>query len=131
MSSKRQIAFLWGAVAILCLAAAPLAPLAAPVVEAEVYGCPVKTVAGVPCPTCGGTRATLALAMLDPATALAMNPGVTVGWLVLLVGGLVALGLAIADRPLPGLPRSLPVSARLAAVALVAANWLYLYRAGI
>ncbi len=131
MSSKRQIAFLWGAVAVVCLAAAPLAPLAAPLVEAGVYGCPVKSVAGVPCPTCGGTRATLALAMLDPATALAMNPGVTIAWLVLLVGGLAALGLAISDRPLPGLPRTLPVPVRLGAVALVAANWLYLYRAGI
>ena len=131
MRSERQIAFLWGAVAVICLAAAPLAPLAKPLVEAEVYGCPVKSVSGMPCPTCGGSRATLALAGLDPLAALALNPAVTLAWLVLVIGGLGALVLAVADRPLPSLPRRLPASVRLAAVALLAANWLYLYRAGI
>jgi hypothetical protein len=131
VTPSRQVACYWGAVALLCLAAAPLAPLAAPLVEGEVLSCPLKVATGLPCPTCGGTRATLALAMLSPRAALAANPGVTLAWLVLVLGGLAALVLAAADRPLPAPPRRLPVAARLGAVALVIANWLYLYRAGI
>jgi Protein of unknown function (DUF2752) len=131
VESGRQIAVLWGVVAMLCLAMAPLASLAAPIAEAKVFSCPVKVATGLPCPTCGGTRATLALARLSPREALAANPAVTLGWLAVVLGGLVAMPLAFTGRPLPTLPRRLPVSVRLAAVALVVANWVYLYKAGI
>jgi hypothetical protein len=131
VTSGRQVAFFWGAVALLCLALAPLAPLAMPLVEAGGLACPLKAASGLPCPTCGGTRATLALATLSPGAALAANPGVALGWVALVVGGLGALGLAVADRPLPSLPTRLPIPVRLGAVALLVANWLYLVRAGI
>lgn len=125
--SGRSVAVYWGAVALLCLAVSPLAPQLAH----ELPSCPVKSVTGLPCPTCGAGRATLALAELSPAAALAANPLATVAWTVFLGGGLAALVLAVANRPLPNLPRRLPIAVRAVAVAAIVANWLYLLRTGI
>lgn len=127
MSSRRQVAFYWGIVALILLA---VSPLAAQFAELSP-GCPVKSVVGLPCPSCGATRATLALAAGSPLVAMAANPMVAAAWLVLVVGGLVALTLACFDRPLPAPPRRLPIAVRLGLVALFAANWLYLLASGI
>ena len=121
------MAYYWGAVALICLALAPLAPE----LTAGLPGCPVKSISGLPCPSCGATRATLALADLSPGAALAANPGVTLGWIAFLLGGLVALALAIVGGPFPRLPKRLPVTVRVGTVALLAANWFYLFKAGI
>ena len=40
--------------------------------------CHFKSLTGVPCPTCGGTRAAFSLAHLHPLEALAYNPLLTV-----------------------------------------------------
>ena len=45
----------------------------------EIILCPLRRYTGFPCPTCGGTRAAVALATLHPLEALAFNPLVTVG----------------------------------------------------
>lgn len=131
MSSGRQVAIYWGVVALSCIALAPLALELAPQLEQGLPACPVKSISGLPCPTCGATRATLALAALSPGAALAANPLVTVAWLGVVIGGLVAPVLAASNCPLPALPNRLPISVRLGTVALIAANWLYLYRGGI
>ena len=47
------------------------------------WGCPLKELTGIPCPTCGGTRALAALARLDLKEALLCNPLVTVVWLMM------------------------------------------------
>jgi hypothetical protein len=93
--------------------------------------CVFKGLTGLPCPTCGSTRALGRLFALDFAGALAMNPFTT------LVAGLVA-GWAVADLVL--LPRrralGLDVSKRfgfalrVGALVLVLANWVYLIAAG-
>ncbi len=46
----------------------------------ELFGpprlaCPVKTVTGLPCPSCGATRCALALARGDVGAALRLQPG--------------------------------------------------------
>jgi hypothetical protein len=46
--------------------------------------CPIKATLGIPCPTCGGTTAVMALKRLDIAEAFRSNPLVTTG---LLAGG--------------------------------------------
>lgn len=127
MRARRQLALYWGAVALACLALAPLADRLA----ALSQGCAFRSLTGVPCPSCGATRAVLELAHGSPWTALATNPLVTLVLLLFGLGGLVALVLALVDRPLPELPRRLPAALRLAAVALLAANWIYLIEAGI
>ena len=92
--------------------------------------CPLKALVGLPCPTCGTTRAGLALAELDPIAALVASPLAAAGWIVLVGGGLVAGGLAMGNRPIsePRWIQSAP--ARWALVAIVLANWVYLVGAG-
>jgi hypothetical protein len=93
--------------------------------------CVFKAVTGLPCFTCGGTRAFGRLASLDVAGAFRMNPLVTLAslalplWtltdLVLLTRG-SALGLELAPR-----------TSRFVVVAAVSAlllNWAYLIGAG-
>ncbi len=93
--------------------------------------CVFKNLSGLPCPTCGSTRAMGRLFSLDLAGALAMNPLTTLG------AGVVA-AWALADLAL--LPRGcalgIDVQPRLASRLRVAAllifllNWVYLLTAG-
>lgn len=89
--------------------------------------CPLLRFCGVPCPTCGGTHAALALARLDLAEALRLNPLVTLAGLGTAVWG----GWAIAATLRPAWRRSLEVGPRearalrvAAAIALLGA-WAY------
>lgn len=130
MSPGRQLGLLWGLVAVALVALSPLAPRLAPGLPA----CPVKTLAGVPCPTCGSTRAALALADFDPAAALATSPLATAGWVGLVGGGLVAGALALAGRELPRPPRwtrGRLLAFRVLAGGSLLANWIYLVVAGV
>ena len=93
--------------------------------------CVFKGLTGLPCPTCGSTRALGRLFGLDLAGALAMNPFTTV------LAAVVA-AWAVADVAL--LPRrqavGIEVSARLgfalrvAVLVLFLANWVYLVAVG-
>jgi len=93
--------------------------------------CYFKLFTGLPCLTCGGTRAAIRLIRLDPAGALAMNPLVT-------LGGLLVAAWAAADLVLLTRRRALRVSMSPAAVRAlriliplaVVANWAYLIAAG-
>ena len=93
--------------------------------------CLFKSWLALPCPTCGTTRAALALARFDVAAALAVNPLATVAWITLIGGGLVAGLMAAADRPLsaPRLRPTRPLRAAIAVALLL--NWAYLVAAGI
>lgn len=93
--------------------------------------CAFKQLTGLPCPTCGGTRALGRLAALDLHGAFVMNP------LAVALAGTVALWAA-SDLAL--LPRrqslrlevrpdlAMPVRVTVVLVALV--NWVYLVLAG-
>jgi len=93
--------------------------------------CVVKSLSGLPCPTCGSTRAFARLFELDPAGALAMNPFTT------LVAVVIA-GWAVADVLLLPRRRALRVSLsaslgralRVAAFVAFFANWVYLLVVG-
>ncbi|MBI5802374.1 MAG: DUF2752 domain-containing protein [Verrucomicrobia bacterium] len=95
--------------------------------QLPVPPCPLREMTGVPCPFCGGTRTFAALARLDFAAALRLNPLVCVAACVASV--LWLLALLRTEKPLARL-RSLPdrgaVWKWLLATAL-AANWLYLW----
>ena len=89
--------------------------------------CVFKGLSGLPCPTCGSTRALGRLFRLDFAGALALNPFTTLvavviaAWAVadlVLLPRRSALGLDVH----PGLAFRL----RLGAVVLFLANWVYL-----
>lgn len=127
MKPERQLGLLWGTVALLLLALSPLAHHLAETVPP----CPVKTLVDLPCPTCGSTRAALALSRFDMAAAVSASPLAATGWVALVGGGLVAGLLALWGRPLsePEWIQSSPV--RWLLVAIVLANWIYLVGAGV
>lgn len=92
--------------------------------------CPTRALFDLPCPSCGTTRAALGLLRLDLGRALASSPLATLGWLVLVGGGLLAGLLAVLDRPLREPAWLQSRSFRWLLVAAVLGNWLYLVGAG-
>jgi hypothetical protein len=94
--------------------------------------CAFKTITGLPCPTCGVTRTVIALSRGDVDRALFLNP------LAAIAGGLALVYLLYAAAVLAlRLPRFRPtVSAldarrvRIAAVAVLAVNWIWLIATG-
>lgn len=127
MAPSRQLGLLWGGVAACCAALAPLAPA----IVAGLPSCPFKALLGLPCAACGSARAALALARLDPGSAFGLNPLAAAGWILLVAGGLLAGGAALAGRGVPE-PRANPSPAlRLAGAGMILANWLYLIGRGV
>jgi hypothetical protein len=119
----RHLAFLYlalGAVGVLLL------HLAGPWLERAAF-CPLRRTVGLPCPTCGGTHAALALARLDVSRAFAENPLVVTAALAL--AGWIAW--AVATTLVPGWRRSVVLARgeraalRVAVVALILGTWVY------
>jgi hypothetical protein len=89
--------------------------------------CVFKLATGLPCPTCGSTRALGRLAHLDLAGAVAMNPLAAAFSLVLVLWGLgdalvVTRGKALRLR----VPETWRLPLRLAALLAVVLNWVFL-----
>ena len=120
-----QLGFLWGAAAVAAVALAPFVPRLVKLFVPVWPRCPMKVLAGIPCPACGSGRATFALARLDPAAAFVSNPLFAAAVLVFVAGGVLALGLAFAGRGVAE-PRSPSVPVRAGLVLAVAANWAWL-----
>ncbi len=116
----RQLGFFWGGAALVCAAASPIAPAAA----GALPSCPFRMLVGIPCLTCGGTRALLALARFDVGAAFGWNPLVAAAGILFIAGGVVALGAALAGGEVRT-PRPTPLL-RAALVLALAANWAFL-----
>jgi hypothetical protein len=125
--SGRQLGLLWGGVAVTLIVASPLGARLA----AALPGCRFKQWLGIPCPTCGTTRAALALARLDLVEAFVHYPLATVAWILLVGGGMVAGVAALAGYGVPEMPRRIPVTVRIALVVVLLANWAYLIATGV
>jgi hypothetical protein len=114
--------------AIVVLAMVAVLPLA----RLPFSLCVFKAVTGVPCFTCGSTRALTLLARLDLAGALAMNPLVASGALLLIPWAAADLVLMPSRRAIVlELSPAAARAARIAAVAAVVLNWLWLVAAGV
>lgn len=124
---SRQLAWLWGVVAMLLVAASPWAEL----VAGSLWPCTFKSVTGFACPSCGTVRAALALARLDFTTALTSFPLQSVGWILLIGGGFASLLAVVCGTTLPGFPKVLSIPARVGIAAAVAANWAYCVATGV
>lgn len=115
------LALLWAAAAALAVAGAPWLPW----IARAMPPCALHSLTGIPCLTCGSTRAALALTQGDWTLALALNPLAT-GAIVVGVAGGLAAPLWVAGRG--PLPRSLGSAGRwrVAACLVLAAHWIYL-----
>ena len=126
-TSERQLGLLWGVVAVTLVLLATRAEQLAQ----SLPGCTFKSFLGIPCPTCGVTRAVLELSNLDVASALKINPLATLSIMVLVLGGLVVGVSTLGGHP-PREPRwDLRPLERLGLVLVVVANWAYLVTSGI
>lgn len=96
-------------------------------------GCPFHAMTGLPCPTCGGTRALMALARLQWHEALVLNPLVTsaaVLWGPLMLAFALPARSARRSPAEPALRLFGTSAGRLIFIAMIAANWAYLISAG-
>jgi hypothetical protein len=121
------LAWLWTFGVASAVALVPAAPWLGRLSPA----CPFHVLTGVPCPTCGATRAALALAAFDLRAAFASNPLVACGLVALALGGLVAPVWVAARAPLPRADERVRRALRVAVPAALAANWAYLIAARI
>lgn len=86
--------------------------------------CALKATTGIPCPTCGGTRALRALALCDFSGALKWNPIVTVAALTSLA--IFILWIALPSEKFGKIQkRLLSKPFALFAVFALIANWIY------
>ena len=125
----------------LLLAVSGAALLSVPLIEAAVVSlfgataggspcwpslCGVRALFAIPCPLCGGLRATTALARGEILAAVRWNPAA-----VLLHGILLAsAGLLLFDRTPPWLEYGRQRAVLVAALSGLAANWAYLVADG-
>ena len=120
---------IWAPIALLAFLAARFVPWN----RLDFLVCPFHLLTGLPCLSCGGTRAFVALAHLDAASAFAMNPLAAAVGLAGAAYVVHATGVALG-RWKPWRPRlaSVPLRRALrgAALAAVAGNWAYLIAVG-
>ncbi|MCX7895485.1 MAG: DUF2752 domain-containing protein [Thermoanaerobaculum sp.] len=93
--------------------------------------CPFRTFTGLPCPSCGSTRAALALSQGQWKLAWTGNPLFTATMIGGAVLSLAWAVVALAGMPLPQAVRELerrwPFWLRLAAALALVANWIWLF----
>ncbi|MDE2972181.1 MAG: DUF2752 domain-containing protein [Acidobacteriota bacterium] len=122
MRSNRHQGLALLALSLVSLGAAALLRDLAP----DVTLCGVKALSGLPCPFCGGVRATAALGQGSLPEAFAWNPAV-----VLLHAGMLTSGAALVLGRTP--PWLTPERQRLVfrgLVVILIANWVYLVAVG-
>ncbi len=119
---------LWGSVVLFVLVVFAVLPVPS-LLAGSGYRCPFRAITGLPCPTCGGTRALHALTRLELWTAFTLNPLVATTGLAAALLVPFALGSWACGARRLRLTDVRPRDRRLIAAALAALvllNWLYL-----
>ncbi|HHQ47619.1 MAG TPA: DUF2752 domain-containing protein [Acidobacteria bacterium] len=123
---ERQLAWIWGLSAVVGIALAPVWPRLVPLLPR----CAFHRLTGYPCPTCGTTRAALALLHGHILQAIVYNPLMAVLGCAFVAGGILAPLWALAGLPLPVVPSNAWKPLRIAALLAILVNWAYLLLAG-
>ena len=121
-NDERQLALLWLAAAVSAIILRPLWLAAAP----HLHACVFRSLTGIPCPSCGTTRAATAFLQGDLMTAFINNPLAALVGLLFVAGAPIAVIWTTAKWSIPSLSNPLPLWVRIGAVCLIAANWIYL-----
>jgi Protein of unknown function (DUF2752) len=124
---SRSVAFVWGGTVVVLLVLSHWASL----IGDSLWACTFKSWTGLPCPTCGTTRAAIALAHFDVLGALERYPLPAVGWILFMTGGAVAGVMALLGKTPPAIPNRLPLWARWGFVAVLLLNWMYSIATGV
>lgn len=96
--------------------------------------CPLHSLSGIPCPTCGTTRAAGALLHGDVKAAFIRNPLMTAVFLAAVLYIVYAAVVVIGRLPRPRWTtpsRTESYWIRISAIALIASNWVYLIWRGV
>jgi hypothetical protein len=117
----RQVADLWG---VAALGAIALLPFSRTFLSALPL-CPLRSLTGLPCPTCGATRAAEAMLGGHVLDAVLYNPLVTLAAIAFLVVGIAAPMWIRSGGRLPSLPATPPVPARIAIALGLVGNWAW------
>jgi hypothetical protein len=93
----------------------------------QIAFCPLHRLTGLPCPTCGGTHAALAIVHLRPAAAFALNPLVTAFAVLLTLWGAYAIAATLVPRWRRNLvlPPRQRMRVRWAVAAAILAGWAF------
>lgn len=97
------------------------------------FTCPFKKLTGIPCLSCGMTRALADYSALDPLGAFLHNPLVTmmcISLSVYLIYAVIAVAFGTRRIRIDPLHRTLTRAGRILVLSLLAANWLYLIISG-
>jgi hypothetical protein len=94
--------------------------------EQFVVLCPAWTIFGIPCPTCGATRAVVAVMSGDIGAGFGWNPLAALAALLAVVAVPATLLVLSGALQPPRMPTQWPPVTRAALVAALALNWVYL-----
>lgn len=121
-ATDRQLALLWLVAAVSSVALKPLWLAAGPMLRPCVF----RSLTGFACPSCGTTRAAMALLEGNLLASLTHNPLAAIVGFIFIAGAPIAVIWTFAGWPLATFPSPLPSWIRIAAIALILVNWLYL-----
>lgn len=122
----------WGALAMLPLFAMPIGGWLVEQGHADFGRCAMKVSFGVPCLTCGSTRATLHLLHGEWGAAIAMQPLTILVYFALAIVGVASLTLFVANKHAHiQYTRREALAFKAALVVLPLLTWIYLWKAGI
>lgn len=121
------MAWVWAVAAVSAALLGPVWSAAIP----NMPRCLLRHVTGIPCPTCGSSRAALALIHGEVLDALRWNPAVTLAILAFGVGGVLAPAWVHLGGRLPVLTGREQRVAAGVVVGGMAVNWLYLVLTGV
>lgn len=119
---ERQLVLLWLVAAASAVALRPLWLALAP----HLRPCIFRTLTGLPCPTCGTTRAAVAFLHGDLVSAFVSNPLATLIGILFIAGAPIAALWVVSDGSGVEVPQKPPRWLRWILVGVIAVNWLYL-----